>query len=132
MYTLTLSGKFSAAHRLMKHSGKCVNLHGHTWKYEIELLTDEHQVGRDGILVDFGYLKRIGEKLDHATLLNRADPLLTVLEQYPFRLVVLDGDPTAENLAKWMWDRVNEIHKIFIQVDVTIWEADNAKVTCST
>lgn len=55
-----------AAHFLPNHGGKCKNLHGHTYRIEIEL---EGQISNEtGMIVDFGDLK---EKV--SPLLNRLD-----------------------------------------------------------
>ena len=67
---------FDAAHHLPKHIGQCKNLHGHTYKLEVEIIGDitlkEHST-IDGMVMDFGELKRIVnhsvvDPLDHRDL----------------------------------------------------------------
>lgn len=57
MYTITKHFEFEACHQLPWHKGKCQNLHGHTYKLEVTVLANE--LGKDGILEDFGKLKEI-------------------------------------------------------------------------
>lgn len=58
---------FDAAHFLPNHPGKCRNLHGHTYKLEVEL---EGPINPEtGMVMDFGDLKQevggVLDKLDH-------------------------------------------------------------------
>ncbi|HDM22763.1 MAG TPA: 6-carboxytetrahydropterin synthase, partial [Methanomicrobia archaeon] len=59
---------FDAAHRIPDHSGKCKNLHGHTYKL---IVTMEGEV-KDGMVIDFEDMKNIVdpviEKYDHSYL----------------------------------------------------------------
>lgn len=61
---------FDAAHQLNWHSGKCYNLHGHTYKL---IVTVSGIPNKNGIVMDFGDLKKIVEtyvinQLDHSYL----------------------------------------------------------------
>lgn len=66
--------KFEAAHCLVRHSGKCKNLHGHSYKLEVEISGEIHKDGLadHGMIVDFGVLKTIIspllETIDHQNL----------------------------------------------------------------
>jgi len=44
------------AHHVRGHLGPCINLHGHTWKLEVEVETSE--LDPQGFVIDFGVLKR--------------------------------------------------------------------------
>ena len=76
MYTVTKSIDVDMAHRVRGHDGACVNLHGHTWKMEVELRT--WKLNETGFVVDFGVLKRkvlqpVHRLLDHALLIGADD-----------------------------------------------------------
>jgi 6-pyruvoyltetrahydropterin/6-carboxytetrahydropterin synthase len=85
---------FEAAHRLpnLPAEHKCSRLHGHSFRVEIHV---DGPVG-DGLgwVVDFGEIKRVFrpvlEQLDHRYL-NDIEGL---------------ENPTSENLAAWIWERV--------------------------
>lgn len=133
MYTLTLKGKFAAAHRLLDYDGDCGNLHGHTWKYEINIDAVNTQVKEDGLLVDFRELKAIEKTFDHTTILWSKDPLVEVLRSQEIKCFTLPCNPTAERLAEYIWERIRSqgkfSNKIFSNIKVTIWESDDAKVS---
>lgn len=101
---------FETAHRLPFLGGKCVNLHGHSWQVQVEVTAPDT---RHGVLVDFGALKTrlrewVDTRLDHGTMLGRADQLLPVLRDagckvFPFGVTgeLTEGLewPTVENVA---------------------------------
>jgi 6-pyruvoyltetrahydropterin/6-carboxytetrahydropterin synthase len=77
------------------------------------------------MLVDFGDIKRhvqrwIDENLDHNMLLCRDDPLLPVLRDRGERVFVMDENPTAENIARLIYERAREVG--LPVVEVTLWE----------
>jgi len=55
-YRIHRSVDISFAHHVRGHAGHCINLHGHTWKFEVGLEADE--LDAEGFVVDFGVLKR--------------------------------------------------------------------------
>jgi len=46
----------SFAHHIRGHSGPCISLHGHTWKFEVALCASE--LDAEGFVVDFGLLRK--------------------------------------------------------------------------
>jgi 6-pyruvoyltetrahydropterin/6-carboxytetrahydropterin synthase len=65
-----------------------------------------------GFVIDFGVIKKfvkgwIDEKWDHTLILYEEDPLLNLLKAetstYSFEV-----EPTAENMAEWLWGVVEE------------------------
>lgn len=85
---------FEAAHRLptFPEGHKCRRLHGHSFRFDVVV---EGEVDpQRGYLVDYGDLKKaagpVVDRLDHQYL-NEIEGL---------------ENPTAENLAKWLWDRL--------------------------
>ncbi|MFC4768136.1 6-carboxytetrahydropterin synthase QueD [Effusibacillus consociatus] len=72
---------FDSAHRLDDYIGKCANLHGHTYKLEVEV---KGRTDHRGIVVDFTDLKKIVNeqiisKYDHQ-FLNDHMPFNTTAE----------------------------------------------------
>lgn len=74
MISICKTFKFEAAHNLPKHQGKCHNLHGHSYKLEVEVTGKIHTDGKPdhGMIMDFGRLKSVMQPLidllDHAVL----------------------------------------------------------------
>jgi len=85
--TLHTEVALDSCHRLEGYDGKCKNLHGHTWFVEIWFRGDSKLKDEVGIMVDFGIVKELKEKLDHKNLNE-----------------VLSFNPTAENLTEWIYD----------------------------
>ncbi|MET0343464.1 MAG: 6-carboxytetrahydropterin synthase [Polyangiales bacterium] len=56
MYRIRKSIDIDFAHHVRGHQGPCINLHGHTWKFEVELSAEE--LDPQGFVIDFGVLKR--------------------------------------------------------------------------
>jgi 6-pyruvoyltetrahydropterin/6-carboxytetrahydropterin synthase len=130
MFTVTKEIHFCYGHRLLNYEGKCRNLHGHNGKAVITLQTT--QLDRLGMVVDFTEIKRvigtwIDEALDHRMILHRDDPALPELRRLGEPVVVLDVNPTAENIARLIYDRA-VLHGLPV-IEVTLWETENSFAT---
>lgn len=55
MYRITKSIDVDFAHHVRGHRGPCINIHGHTWKFEVVLESDT--LDSDGFVIDFKELK---------------------------------------------------------------------------
>ena len=55
MYRITKGIFVSFAHHVRGHSGSCISLHGHTWKFEVSL--GASKLDSEGFVVDFGLLR---------------------------------------------------------------------------
>ena len=85
---------FEAAHDLptFPEGHKCRRLHGHSFRFDVIV---EGEVNPEkGYLIDYGDLTRV------------AEPLVKRLDHY--YLNEIDGlqNPTSENLARWIFDRL--------------------------
>lgn len=104
MYSITREATFEYAHRLLNHPGKCRFIHGHSGKAIVTIRSES--LNNNSMVMDFSELKshmnEILEKWDHAILLQKGDPLITVLEALGQRITILSGSPTAELLARNM------------------------------
>lgn len=100
MTTLRQLITFDAAHRLLGYNGNCQNLHGHTWSVDIEIESNR-PLDSCGMFVDYRVIKQyFKDYYDHRTILNMDDPLVDVLKTMGMLVTVMNGNPTAENLAK--------------------------------
>lgn len=117
MYQLTTHASFDSAHFLAGYQGKCSNLHGHRWKLEVtvssEKLEEEGQIR--GMVVDFGELKKdvkdLADEFDHCLIIETGslkEKTMEVLSEEDFRIIQVDFRPTAENFAKYFYDRMKE------------------------
>lgn len=118
MYYLTAEASFDSAHFLFGHQGKCSNLHGHRWRIIAKIAGETLQDSADksGMLIDFSDFKRelhaLADSLDHALLMERGTlrlETMDALEAEGFEIIPLSFRPTAENLAKYLYDCMKEL-----------------------
>lgn len=123
MFKVTREIHFCYGHRLLRYQGKCRHLHGHNGKVEIELASAK--LDRLGMVKDFGEIKRkvqgwIDEHLDHKMILSRQDPALPLLRRLGEPLYVMEANPTAEAIAKLIYDVARRMK--FSVTAVRLWE----------
>jgi 6-pyruvoyltetrahydropterin/6-carboxytetrahydropterin synthase len=132
-FRVTREIEFCYGHRLLNYEGKCRHLHGHNGRAVITLLGSE--LGPSGMLVDFGEIKRkvqrwIDDHLDHNLLLCRDDPLLPLLREQGERVFEMDCNPTAENIARLIYEQARQAG--LPVVEVVLWETEHCFATYST
>jgi len=123
MFRVAREIDFCYGHRLLDYEGKCRYLHGHNGRALITL-TGEHLDHR-GMLLDFGDIKNvvqrwIDDNLDHRMLLRRDDPAVEPLTALGEPLVLLDENPTAENIARMIFNQA--VAQGLPVVEVRLWE----------
>ncbi|MCF0166309.1 MAG: 6-carboxytetrahydropterin synthase QueD [Bacteroidales bacterium] len=98
MYYVKKRMEISGAHFLrLDYQSKCENLHGHNWIITVHCKSAELNV--DGMVVDFTHIKKmIHGRLDHQNLNE-----------------ILDFNPTAENMARWICDIVPNCYRVDVQ-----------------
>ena len=86
--------QFEAAHLLPKlpESHKCRRLHGHSFKVEI--------------VVEGECDPKLGWLIDYADLSSAFKPLLAQLDHYYLNEIRGLENPTSENIAVWIWERL--------------------------
>ena len=130
MYSVTKTITFCYGHRLLRYAGKCRYLHGHNGRVEIEL--SSKQLDARGMVRDFTEMKHaiqgwIDESLDHTMILSKADPAVPALRKLREPLYLIDTNPTAEHLAKLIYDQVKKMG--FPVTAVQLWETDSSHAT---
>jgi 6-pyruvoyltetrahydropterin/6-carboxytetrahydropterin synthase len=130
MFRVTREIRFCYGHRLLNYDGKCKHLHGHNGRAVIALAGA--RLDPLGMVVDFSRIKHavsawIDEHLDHKMLLHRDDPLLPVLRQHGQPVFVMDHNPTAENIARLIYE-VARAQGLPV-AEVHLWETDDCFAT---
>lgn len=147
MSFLQVRHNIEIAHRLYELEGKCENIHGHSCWVEMKLYG---HVNSKGILegLAFGDLKKkfrgfLDSTFDHHLLLNEKDPWAGKLV-HPYQsawgeahetpsygysmkdlghlpgLMPMPGDPTTENIAKWIANWATD--QYHLPVDIYVQE----------
>ena len=129
MLTITKEFVFNAAHRLYRNDlspeknletyGQCCKLHGHTYRLQVAVTGD---VGENGMILDFGLLKRI---VNDVIISRYEHVFLNDLEEYR------DVPPTVENMLVHIFrvleKRLNEIN--ILVVSATLYETPTSWAT---
>ncbi|MBU3144021.1 6-carboxytetrahydropterin synthase QueD [Clostridium sp. CF012] len=112
MYILKAEHSFDSAHFLSGYDGKCANIHGHRWKVEVDVQSENLVKGGqlDGMVIDFGDLKKDVKDMvdcyDHVLIIQEGtmrDLTLNCIKQDGFNVIVVDFRPTAENFAAFFF-----------------------------
>jgi 6-pyruvoyltetrahydropterin/6-carboxytetrahydropterin synthase len=117
MFEVSVEQTFAAGHALRNYKGKCENVHGHNYRVRITVQGD--QLDSTGLLVDFldvkGLIGGVVDYLDHQ-FINDLPPFDEL-------------NPSAENIAKYFYDRVSGGLKNEVPVrisEVKVWETDTS------
>lgn len=86
--------RFEAAHRLpgVPPQHRCHALHGHSYRIELHLEGPVDPV--TGFVIDFFEVERVFQ------------PLLRTLDHHYLNEISGLENPTAENIAVWIWDQI--------------------------
>ena len=123
MYTVTKHIDFCYGHRLMNYDGMCKHLHGHNGRIEVELASDS--LDERGMVVDFTEVNEsvkawVDANLDHKMLLRKDDPIIPILEAAGEPYYAMETNPTAEAIARLVYDYV--VAQNFPVRSVSVWE----------
>jgi 6-pyruvoyltetrahydropterin/6-carboxytetrahydropterin synthase len=106
MVRLRKSFHFEAAHDLptFPDGHKCRRLHGHSFRFDV--VVEGHVDPARGYLIDYGDIKAAAQplvqRLDHSYL-NEIEGL---------------ENPTSENLARWIWQRLKPVLPLLASIVV--------------
>jgi len=101
--------KFDSAHKLPNYTGKCSQLHGHTWRL---IVTCDGKVNeKSGMIVDFLEIKKVVEEkvlsnLDHSHLNDFIE------------------NPTCENILLWIKEQLKDSDLKLKKL--ALYESDNS------
>jgi 6-pyruvoyltetrahydropterin/6-carboxytetrahydropterin synthase len=132
MYQVSKSVSFCYGHRLINYSGKCQHLHGHNARAVITL--ESGTLDERGMVEDFSEVKRLvwewlEREIDHTLLLHKDDPVLPLLQGAGERVKPVDGNPTAEVIARMIYEFVAD--RGYPVTEVTVWETDTSRASYS-
>ena len=94
MMELRKTFQFEAAHLLphLPAGHKCRRLHGHSFKVEV--------------VVSGELDPKLGWVMDYAVISDLFRPLWQQLDHYYLNEIIGLENPTSENIAVWIWDRL--------------------------
>lgn len=130
MYEIAKSLFFCYGHRLVGHTGRCRHLHGHNARADVVLAAAG--LDRLGMVRDFGEVRDsigrwVDEELDHNLLLHESDPVLPLLRAHGERVYVMDAQPTAENIARLIFEQARRLGLPVVAVQ--LWETDTSSAS---
>lgn len=112
-------------------------IHGHSYVVEITL---DGTTKNDGMVLDFTKLKHIVQHIvdafDHSFIVNSTDTVMVTLAPLiSSRYIIFPENPTAENMASYFYDYINNALPIDPVVpptslySITVWETVTGKAT---
>ncbi len=135
---------FDSAHMLSDYSGKCNNLHGHTYKLQVTIESEVSQ--KTNMILDFNELKdvlneTVMKNFDHALIFSGADfreraeeELLKWAIAYNKRCFILkSGKTTCENMTPIIRDMIQNYLSFGYKdakVSVKLWETPTSFAEC--
>lgn len=130
---------FDCCHILTGHEGKCASLHGHTYKLEVTVRTDEGLIAEGSskdMVLDFADLKKIVnetviDKFDHAFIFDATNKgeataewqIANIAGNWGLRSYGMPGRTTAECMVKRMYDLL--VQQLPAEIDylkLKLWE----------
>jgi 6-pyruvoyltetrahydropterin/6-carboxytetrahydropterin synthase len=91
---LSKTFSFEAAHDLptFPEGHKCRRLHGHSFRFDV--VVEGEVAAEKGYLIDYGDIKKV------------AGPIVKQLDHYYLNKIEGLENPTSENLAKWIFEKL--------------------------
>lgn len=117
MFKIAKEFSFDMAHLLDGHDGKCQNLHGHTYKLQVEVCGALQPSGaKRGMVMDYADLKAIVQQqillpMDHAFIYDlnskKESKIARLLMELDSKVYGIPSRTTAEEMAKYMFDKLS-------------------------
>ena len=107
MYKVSKRMEIAGSHQLnLDYDSKCKNIHGHNWIVTVYIKS--LALDKNGMVIDFTHVKRvIHDVLDHHHIND-----------------VVNMNPTAENMAKWICDEVTKVCEVGECYKVEVQESE--------
>ncbi|OOF65775.1 6-carboxytetrahydropterin synthase QueD [Rodentibacter sp. Ppn85] len=131
MFKISKEFSFDMAHLLDNHDGKCQNLHGHTYKLQVEISKDLVNYGeKKSMVMDFSDLKNTVKKaildpMDHAFIYDqtskRESKIAALLQELNSKTFAVPFRTTAEEMARFIFNRLKYDEKLAISA-IRLWE----------
>ena len=128
MFRATKEFKRDMAHRLPTHWWKCFNVHWHTYRALITVQSETLQKEwvESWMIKDFSNFKPIkdwiDEHRDHAYVWSKEDKVVDYLKEQWFRVYTMYSNPTAEEMASFLFYKAKELLEWVDVVKVTVYE----------
>jgi len=129
MFLIEKTFRIAMGHRLSQHQGLCKNFHGHN--FVIKVGVSRKDLNSGGMIVDFSDLKDVVNMVlkpfDHAMVIN-GNENMEIREKFrDFKLLMIDGEPTAENLSKFFYDAIRAVLSERLDLEyVDVWENEDS------
>ena len=128
--------EFDAGHRVPLHESKCRNPHGHRYRVIAYVCGELQEEGAaSGMVMDFSDIKAaltelIHDVFDHGFIIHKDDEVMMnmfeieyehgTLSYNPneFKIIIVDWTPTAEEMARYVFDILLQRLPGLIRIDV--------------
>lgn len=124
------------AHRLPFHSGRCKNLHGHSYKALVQF---EGELNQNGMLIDFYDIYKIVnpiiDEMDHSIICDKNDKeLIEISQKVSERIVIIDKPTTVENISTYIAEKIlnSKLPENLKLVTVVVYETPDSFAEYST
>ena len=131
MFKISKEFSFDMAHLLDGHDGKCQNLHGHTYKLQVEIAGNLFESGaKKAMVIDFSDLKTVVKKaildpVDHAFIYDktskRESKIAKLLQDLDSKTFGVPFRTTAEEMARFIFNRLKYDEKLAVSA-IRLWE----------
>ena len=119
MFKIAKEFSFDMAHMLDGHDGKCKNLHGHTYKLQVEVSGKLVAEGaKRGMVMDYSDLKTIVKReildpMDHAYIYDlnseKESKIARLLIELDSKVYGIPSRSTAEEMTKYMFEKLTQV-----------------------
>lgn len=112
MFIVKKRMEIAGSHRLsLDYPSACTGIHGHNWIVTVHCAAPS--LNKSGMVVDFKHIKNeIHDRLDH---MHINDVLFEESVDESGNAVEGAINPTAENIAKWICEKVTGCYKVEVQ-----------------